>query len=80
MPGTGIYVVQTCANDASGKPIFDPPVRHGSPALAVSSARSLEPTAIGVVAYWTMLSIELGQYDEMAVILFKSGKLPEPFN
>ena len=37
------------------------------------------PLRLGVVAFAATADVELGDYDENPVILFKSGQLPFPF-
>jgi hypothetical protein len=42
-------------------------------------AERLGPLRVGVVAFSATADIELGDYDENPVILFRSGELPHPF-
>jgi hypothetical protein len=42
-------------------------------------AERLAPLRLGVVAFAATADVELGDYDENPVILFKSGQLPFPF-
>ena len=37
------------------------------------------PLREGVVAFAATADVEMGDYDENPVILFKSGRLPHPF-
>ena len=43
-------------------------------------AERLGPLRVGVVAFSATADVELGDYDENPVILFRSGELPHPFN
>jgi hypothetical protein len=43
-------------------------------------AERLSPLRLGVVAFSASADAELGDYDENPVILFKSGRLPPPFD
>jgi hypothetical protein len=43
-------------------------------------AERLAPLREGVVAFAATADVEMGDYDENPVILFKSGRLPPPFN
>jgi hypothetical protein len=42
-------------------------------------AERLGPLRLGVVAFAATADVDLGDYDENPVILFKSGQLPHPF-
>jgi hypothetical protein len=43
-------------------------------------AERLGPLRVGVVAFSATADVEMGDYDETPVILFRSGELPHPFN
>ncbi len=43
-------------------------------------AERLSTLRLGVVAFSTSADPEMGDYDENPVILFKSGRLPPPFD
>ena len=43
-------------------------------------AERLSPLRVGVVAFSTSADPEMGDYDETPAILFKSGRLPPPFD
>lgn len=43
-------------------------------------AERLAPLRVGVVAYSASADVEMGDYDENPVILFKAGRLPPPFD
>jgi hypothetical protein len=42
-------------------------------------AERLGPLRVGVVAFSATADVEIGDYDETPVILFRSGELPHPF-
>lgn len=42
-------------------------------------AERLGPLREGVVAFAATADVEMGDYDENPVILFKAGRLPHPF-
>ncbi len=42
-------------------------------------AERLGPLRAGVVAFSATADVEMGDYDENPVILFRSGELPHPF-
>jgi hypothetical protein len=43
-------------------------------------AERLGPLRVGVVAFSATADVEMGDYDENPVILFRSGRLPPPFD
>ena len=43
-------------------------------------AERLAPIRLGVVAYSISADVEMGDYDENPVILFRAGELPPPWN
>ena len=43
-------------------------------------AERLSTVRLGVVAYSVSADTEMGDYDETPVVLFKSGRLPPPFD
>lgn len=47
---------------------------------AMRRAERLSPLRLGVVAFTATADAELGDYDDNPTILFKSGRLPPPFN
>ena len=57
------------------------------PAFACASAEEarrkaerLSPLRLGVVAFSASADVEMGDYDENPVLIFKSGQLPPPFD
>lgn len=43
-------------------------------------AERLAPLRLGVVAFSATADVEMGDYDDNPVIIFKSGQLPPPWN
>jgi hypothetical protein len=43
-------------------------------------AERLAPLRAGVVAFAATADVEMGDYDENPVIIFKAGRLPPPFD
>ena len=43
-------------------------------------AERLAPLRLGVVAFSATADVEMGDYDDNPVILFKAGQLPPPWN
>lgn len=51
-----------------------------TPEEARRKAERLAPLRVGVVAFSVTADTEMGDYDETPTILFKSGRLPPPFD
>ncbi len=49
-------------------------------AEAARRAERLAPAREGVVAYSASADVEMGDYDDNPVILFKAGRLPTPWD
>lgn len=49
-------------------------------AEALRKAERLAPLRLGVVAFAASADVEMGDYDENPVVLFKAGRLPPPFD
>ncbi len=43
-------------------------------------AERLAPLRLGVVAFTATADVEMGDYDDNPTILFRSGRLPPPFD
>ncbi len=73
-----IYLVQAFV--AKGKGLrAEPAVACPSAERARRMAEKLAPTKAGVVAFSTSGDAELGDYDDMPTVFFKSGQLPASF-
>ena len=58
----------------------EPAMACKTPEEARRKAERLSPLRLGVVAFSATADTELGDYDENPVVLFKSGRLPHPFD
>ncbi len=56
------------------------PVVCKTPEEALRRAERLAPLREGVVAFSATGDMEMGDFDETPTILFKSGRLPPPFD
>ena len=74
-----IYLVQAFKAGKDARLNSDPPIRCKSSDTARRTAESLATTKTGVVAFATSGDAELGEYDEEPTIIFKTGRLPAPF-
>jgi len=74
-----IYLVQAFKTGKGARLIADTPKRCKSSATARRTGENLATTKAGVVAFATSGDAELGEYDEEPSIIFKTGRLPAPF-
>ncbi len=51
-----------------------------TPEEALRRAERLAPLRLGVVAFSATGDAEMGDFDETPTILFRSGRLPPPFD
>jgi hypothetical protein len=58
----------------------EPPIACRSAEEACRRAERLSPLRLGVVAFSATSDIEMGDYDDAPIILFKAGQLPPPFD
>lgn len=58
----------------------EPAVGCKSAEEARRKAERLGPLRLGVVAFSVSADTELGDYDETPTLLFKTGRLPPPFD
>jgi hypothetical protein len=79
MPRETIYLVQAFRTGKGARLSADTPIRCKSPDVARRTAETLATTKAGVVAFATSGDAELGEYDEEPTIIFKSGRLPAPY-
>jgi hypothetical protein len=79
MPRETIYLVQAFKTDKGARLSADTPIRCKSSDAARRTAENLATTKAGVVAFATSGDAELGEYDEEPTVIFKSGRLPAPF-
>jgi hypothetical protein len=74
-----IYVVQAFMAGRGTRLTADAPIRCKSSEGARRRAEGLALTKAGVVAFSTSGDPEQGEYDDEPAIIFKSGRLPAPF-
>jgi hypothetical protein len=74
-----VYIVQTYVAGRGKGLKAEQQVGCKSAEEARRKAERLGPLRLGVVAFAATADVELGDYDEDPVILFKSGQLPHPF-
>ena len=74
-----VYLVQAFKTGKGARLIADTPIRCKSSDTARRTAENLATTKAGVVAFATSGDAELGEYDEEPSIIFKTGRLPAPF-
>jgi hypothetical protein len=74
-----IYLVQAFTPGKGVRLKADPAIRCKSSEGARRTAEGLVPTRAGVVAFSTSGDAELGEFDDEPTIIFKSGRLPAPF-
>ena len=58
----------------------EPAVACRSSEEACRKAERLSAYRLGVVAFSTSADVEMGDYDDEPVILFKAGRLPPPYD
>jgi hypothetical protein len=75
-----IYLVQAFIIRKGARLSADTPIRCKSSDTARRTAENnLATTKAGLVAFATSGDAELGEYDEEPTIIFKTGRLPAPF-
>ena len=79
MPRETIYLVQAFRIGKGARRRADTPRRCKSSYTARRTAENLATTKAGVIAFATSGDAELGEYDEEPTIIFKTGRLPAPF-
>ena len=74
-----VYIVQAYVAGRGRGLKAEPQMGCKSAEEARRKAERLGPLRVGVVAFAATADVEMGDYDENPVILFKSGQLPHPF-
>jgi hypothetical protein len=74
-----IYLVQAYRAGKGTRLNADMPIQCKSSASAQRTAEGLASTKAGVVAFSTSGDPETGDYDEEPSIIFRTGRLPAPF-
>ena len=75
-----IHFVQAFVAGRGDALMAEPPIGCKSAGEACRKAERLSAIRLGVVAFSVSADTELGEYDEKPTILFKSGRLPAPFD
>ena len=74
-----VYLVQAFKTGKGARLIADTPIRCRSSDTVRRTAETLATTKAGVVAFATSGDAKLSEYDEEPTIIFKTGRLPAPF-
>ena len=74
-----VFLVQAFRAGKGTRLNAETPIRCRSPESALRTAERLATVRVGVVAFSTSGDVELGEYDDEPAILFKTGRLPAPF-
>jgi hypothetical protein len=75
-----IYLVQAFSAGKGTRLLAEAPVKCNSSEAARRRAEGMVGAKAGVVAYAVSGDAELGDYDDEPAIIFKSGRLPAPFD
>ena len=75
-----VYIVQAYVAGRGQALRAEPQVGCKDAAEALRKAERLAPLRLGVVAFAASADVEMGDYDENPVVLFKAGRLPPPFD
>jgi hypothetical protein len=75
-----VYIIQSYVAGPGAGLRAEPQVGCASAEEARRKAERLGPLRVGVVAFSATADVEMGDYDDNPVILFKSGRLPAPFD
>jgi hypothetical protein len=80
MASETVHIVQCYIAGRGSALKAEPQVGCKTAEEARRKAERLGPLRLGVVAFSVSADTELGDYDEAPTILFKSGRLPPPFD
>jgi hypothetical protein len=75
-----VYILQTYVAARGAALKAEPQVGCASAEEARRKAERLAPLRLGVVAFAASADVEMGDYDESPVILFRAGRLPPPWD
>ena len=75
-----VYILQSYVAGRGKALKAEPQVGCKTAEEATRKATRLAPLRLGVVAFAASADVEMGDYDDNPVILFKSGQLPPPWN
>jgi hypothetical protein len=80
MPRETVHILQTYIAGRGKSLKAEQQVGCKTAEEARRKAERLAPLRLGVVAFSVTADVEMGDYDENPVILFKCGQLPPPWN
>ena len=80
MPRETVHIVQTYVAGRGKGLKAEQPVGCKDAAEAARKAQRLAPVREGVIAYSVSADVEMGDYDDNPVVLFKAGRLPPPWD
>ena len=80
MPRETVHIVQTYLAGQGRGLKAEPPVGCKDAAEAARKAERLAPVREGVIAYSVSADVEMGDYDDKPVVLFKARRLPPPWD
>ncbi len=80
MPRETVHIVQAYVAGRGNGLRAEQAVGCKDAAEAARKAERLAPAREGVIAYSVSADVEMGDYDENPVVLFKSGRLPPPWD
>ena len=75
-----VHLVQAFIAGRGASLKSEPPIACRSADDACRRAERLSSLRLGVVAFSATADVEMGDYDENPVVLFKAGRLPPPFD
>lgn len=78
MPYETVHILQAYVAGRGKSLKAEPQVGCKTAEDARRKAERLAPHRLGVVAFSVTADVEMGDYDEQPLILFKSGQLPPP--
>ena len=80
MPRETVHIVQSYVAGRGKGLKAEQPVGCKDAAEAARKAERLAPVREGVIAYTVSADVEMGDYDENPVVLFRAGRLPSPWD
>ncbi|QUD89768.1 hypothetical protein [Phenylobacterium montanum] len=80
MPSETVHILQAYVAGRGQSLKAEPQVGCKTAEEARRKAERLAPLRLGVVAFSVTADVEMGDYDEHPLILFKSGRLPPPWD
>ena len=80
MPRETVHIVQAYVAGKGRGIRAEPQVGCKDAEEARRKAERLAPNRLGVIAYSVSADIEMGDYDETPIVLFRSGQLPPPWD